>query len=135
MQNKKHNLHGFTIIELLIVLGVIGVLITLAMPDQTGIITTAKEKEAQFQLKHVYSLQQYYFNVNSKYSNSLDEVDFVQQQLVTQGGTANYKIEVIESSPSSFKARATSVVDFDKDGTYNVWEIDQNQKLERTVKD
>ena len=135
MKNKKHHLNGFTIIELLIVLGVIGILITLAMPDQTGIITTAKEKEAQLQLKQVLNLQQYYYNINSKYTNNLDDLDFVQKQLVTEGGTANYKIEVIESSSSSISARATAVVDFDQDGTYNIWEIDNQENLERTVKD
>ena len=135
MKNKKHHLNGFTIIELLIVLGVIGILITLAMPDQTGIITTVKEKEAQLQLKHVLNLQQYYYNINSKYTNNLDDLDFVQKQLVTEGGTANYKIEVIEASSSSFSARATAVVDFDQDGTYNIWEIDNQENLERTVKD
>lgn len=135
MKNKKHHLNGFTIIELLIVLGVIGILITLAMPDQTGIITTAKEKEAQLQLKQVLNLQQYYYNINSKYTNNLDDLDFVQKQLVTEGGTANYKIEVIEASSSSFSARATAVVDFDQDGTYNIWEIDNQENLERTVKD
>ena len=135
IKEQNFRMKGFTLGELLLVLAIIGILVTLILPDQAGVITTAKEKEAQLQLKHLYSLQQYHFNINSKYTNSLEDIDFSAQQLVTEGGSANYKIEIVEASPSGFKARATAVVDFDKDGVYNVWEIDQNQKLERIVKD
>ena len=31
---------------------------------------------------------------------------------------------------NGFKAQAVSVVDFDKDGVFNVWEIDQDKNLE-----
>ena len=36
---------------------------------------------------------------------------------------------------NGFKAQAVSVVDFDKDGVFNVWEIDQDKNLKETVKD
>ena len=65
----------------------------------------------------------------------LEEIGFEQQKLVTDGGNANYLIEVTDVSESGFKARATSVVDFDKDGDYNTWEIDQDKHLVEIVKD
>jgi len=67
--------------------------------------------------------------------NILEELGFEQQPLVTDGGHANYRIEIVEASEHGFKATATAVVDFDGDGEYNVWEIDQDKNLRETVKD
>lgn len=96
---------------------------------------TAKSMEAQQQLAFVHTLQKSYFYTYSRYSDSLDEIGFEQQPLVTEGGNANYRIEITEAGDSGFKAQAVSVVDFDKDGQYNTWEIDQDKKLTETVRD
>jgi type IV pilus assembly protein PilE len=48
---------------------------------------------------------------------------------------ANYKVEIVEASPTTFKARATAVVDFDQDGQINVWEIDHSKALKEITKD
>ena len=65
----------------------------------------------------------------------VEELGFEQQPLVTDGGHANDRIEIIEASEKGFRATATAVVDFDGDGEYNVWEIDQDKNLRETVKD
>jgi type IV pilus assembly protein PilE len=64
-----------------------------------------------------------------------EEIGFVQEKLTTEGGQANYRIEIVEFSPNAYTARAVSVVDFDNDGTFNVWEIDQDKNLKEIVKD
>lgn len=71
----------------------------------------------------------------SRYSPSLDEVGFEQERLVTAGGRANYRIEIVEATEHGFRATATAVVDFDGDGIFNVWEIDEEKELRETVKD
>ncbi len=126
---------GFTLTELLVVLVIIGILVLLALPKLMPLISKAKSTEAQIQLGHVHALQQGYFYMHSKYSDNMEEIGFEQEKLVTEEGSANYRVEIIEASADGFKARATAVVDFDRDGNYNVWEIDQDKKLTEVTKD
>ena len=87
------------------------------------------------QLNHLYTLEKNYFYMQSKYSNDLNMIDYIQEKMVSQGGNANYQVTITESTVNSFKAKAISVVDFDGDGIFNVWEIDQDNKLIETIKD
>jgi type IV pilus assembly protein PilE len=137
---KKHcssitKVPGFTLTELLIALVIIGILVLLALPNLMPLISKAKGTEAQLQLEHVYTLEKNYYYMHSKYSSDLKEIDFEQAKLATEGGAANYKIEITESSTKTFSARAISVVDFDNDGTMNMWEINQDKNLKETTKD
>ena len=128
-------LKAFTLTELVVVLIIIGILILLAIPKLMPLISKAKSTEAQLQLKHVYTLQKTFFYQYSKYSTDFNEIDFEHAKLVSEGGTGNYKIEIIEASNNQFKAIATAVTDFDGDGIFNVWEINQDQQLKETIKD
>lgn len=132
---KKIN--AFTLTEILIVLVIIGILVLLALPNLMPLITKAKYTEAKLQLEHIYTLEKTYFFEHSKYSTDLNALGFVQEVLNNESktGKANYQIEISEASSNAFIARATSIVDFDGDGVYNVWEIDQDKNLKEVVQD
>jgi type IV pilus assembly protein PilE len=126
---------AFTLPELLIVLVIIGILVLIALPNLMPLISKTKSTEAQLQLNHLYTLEKNYFYLHSKYTDDLGQLGFEHEVLVTDGGNANYKIEVIQAGISGFKARATAVADFNGNGVFNVWEIDQEKKLLEVTKD
>ena len=133
----KKKLDAYTLTEILVVLVIIGILVLLALPNLMPLITKAKSTEAKSQLEHLHTMQRNYFYERSAYATDLNEIGFVQEDLSTGGkdGRANYKIEIAEASSTSFLGRATAVVDFDGDGIFNVWEIDQNKNLREVTAD
>ena len=125
---------GFSLTELLVVLVIIGILVALlALPRFTAVTTKAKATEAKIMLKQVHALQQAHFFEFDRYAADPAELGFEQSPLTTEGGSAYYQISVETAEGAAFVALATSVVDFDHDGTFNVWEVDQDGRVtERT---
>lgn len=120
---------AFTLMELLVALGILGFLTFMAVPIVKPMIYKAKSTEAQLQLEYLHTLEKNYFYIHSKYSNSFSDISYEQAKLVTADGAANYKIEITDASASSFKATATAVVDFDGNGVFNVWQVDQDKSI------
>ena len=133
----KKRLKAYSLTEILVVMVIIGILVLLALPNLMPLITKAKSTEAKVQLQHLQTLQKNYFFEKSKYSGNLDEIGFVQEKLSTDGsdGKANYRIEIVRADQNTFLGRATAVVDFDGDGTFNAWEIDQDKNLKEVTAD
>src|SRR5689334_5926187 len=73
---KPTRLKAFSLAEVLIVLAIMGILIMLVVPNQTGIATRTKSMEAQQELRMVHNLQYAYFLQFSKYSMDLKELNY-----------------------------------------------------------
>jgi type IV pilus assembly protein PilE len=134
-EKNKYNVDAYSMTEILIVLCIIGILLLMVLPSQTSVISQAKSIEAQSMLNHLYGLQKNHFYRYSRYSSDFEELGFEPALTIDEGGQAVYKIEIIEASTNSFKATATSLSDFDDDGNFNTWEIDNKKALKETIKD
>jgi type IV pilus assembly protein PilE len=136
-QVLQKRLPAYTLTEILVVLVIIGILVLLALPNLLPLITKAKATEAKVQLEHVYTLERTYFFEKSKYTTDMTALGFIQEKLSTDGkdGRANYRIEISQSGPGAFLGKATAVVDFNGNGTFNVWQIDQDKNLQEIVAD
>lgn len=135
LESNKLKLKAMTLTELLVVLAILGILVLLAFPVVMPLFQKARSTEAKIQLKHVCTLQKTYFLENAHYSKEPKEIGFEQAELDAQGGTAHYRIEIVEASSNTFLARAIAETDFDGDGQMNIWEIDQGCQPKEVVED
>ncbi len=135
MELLKKKIPALNLQETLIVLAIIGILHLFALPNLMPLITKAKSLEAQTQLKAIYNAQTTHNYMYSRYSADLNELDFIAPKTVKENGTANYRYEIISSDDVSFRARAEAVTDFNGNGVFNVWEIDENGSPKQIIKD
>ncbi len=126
---------GFSMSELLIVLVIIGILVMIAIPIYQNITTKAKTTEAKLMLGQIETLQKAYYMEYDHYADDLNAIGFEHNKLINDGGKARYVIEIEKANEKEFRATATSTIDFDKDGTFNIWEVGQEGKIKQRVAD
>jgi type IV pilus assembly protein PilE len=132
---KRKKVDAFNLQEVLVTLVIIGILILLAFPSLSPMVSKTKSLEAQMQLKYLYNTQTMYRYMHSKYSFDFSDLDFEAPKTINENGTSNYKYEIVNASNNSFKAIATAISDFDGDGVFNVWQIDENGIPKQITKD
>lgn len=132
---NKMRLKAYSLSEILIVLCIIGILIYLVVPNQTSVVTSAKAIEAQNMLSMLHGLEKSHFYRYSRYTSDFEELGFEQALTIEKGGQAVYKIEIVKATLNEFVATATSLQDFDGDGNFNTWQIDQDRMLKEIIKD
>ena len=128
ISRMKRFRRGFSLLEVMIVVVIIGILATLAYPSLEGYLQRSKQTEAKVGLSAVYTAQKIYFAINQTYADSLSNLDV---QLET-GGSSRYSITLTGSS-SSFTATAKG--NLDDDAVLDIWTIDQNKTLQNSVSD
>lgn len=126
---------AFNLQEMLIVLAIIGILLLIALPSLMPLIGKAKSVEAQIQLKALYHSQETHRFLYSRYSEEMGSLDFDPPLMVTDGGTANYRYTIVEAGSQHFLALAVAVVDFDGDGVFNQWAIDEKGQPVQRIAD
>jgi len=138
MLSKFHkNSKGFTLIELMIVVVIIGILAALAIPRFMRSTTKAKMSEARQLLKQIYTMQRAYRQENDVYTcNGLTASAGAPNAFnpigVEVGASARYSY-AMTADAISFTCVATA--NLDDDVINDVWQIDQNGTLTHTTDD
>lgn len=98
MRNLR-NSKGFTLIELMIVVVIIGILAALAIPRFTQASARAKEKEADGILKQIYTLENAYYANNGAWATTDAQLQTVGWDTNTTLGLKNYSAPTISGPP------------------------------------
>ncbi len=126
---------GFTLIELMIVVVIIGILTSLAIPRFTGASTRAKQSEARLILKQIYTMQHSYHQISSFYGDAgvVASAGGVFPQIGVEIMVGARYTFVMVAAANSFTCTATS--NLDGDPTVDVWTIDQDGTLSNAIND
>lgn len=97
--------------------------------------TVKLKEEVTGVLNKVYELEMAYKEIFGHYTDNIYALVFIQDTLVTEGGEANYLISSLSVTDSTFTATAVSVVDFDRDGQFNTWAVNEMGIITEIVED
>jgi type IV pilus assembly protein PilA len=88
---------GFTLIELMIVVAIIGILAAIAIPNFIKFQARSKQSEAKTNLKALYTAQKSFFSEKDRYSDFANEIGFAPERgnrygyRVSAGGTCEVR--------------------------------------------
>ncbi len=130
--DKARSNAGFTLIELVIVVAIVGVLAAVGIPSYNGYIADAKETTAQNNLRSIYLMQQDYYSENHSYcagspcnsAAKINTVLFGGKKTLSENTDNPYKYSVSRVG-NGYKASANNVAG----GTLREFSINQNNSL------
>ncbi len=94
---------GFTLVELMIVVAIIGILAALAIPNFIKYQARSKQAEAKQSLRSFFMAQRHYFSEGDSYTADLGALGFAPER----GNRYAYKSTV---TPTTWSSRATSTI-------------------------
>ncbi len=103
----KFKQRGFTLIELMITVAVIGILAAIAYPGYQGQIRKSRRAEAQATLMNVAGRQQQFLLDTRTYASSLSDLGVTVPSSVSPFYTITLSVTNSASVPSAFTATAT----------------------------
>ncbi|HZC68991.1 MAG TPA: type IV pilin protein [Nitrospirales bacterium] len=109
---------GFTLIELMIVVMILGLLVAVAVPAFQSYVKKAKSVEGEMALSEIQQLEDHYFDDNLQYSASLSTIGF------NPSAPLKYytiTIQLNGAGPPPFLYQATATANLDEDPDLDAW--------------
>ncbi|KUK79545.1 MAG: hypothetical protein XD95_0310 [Microgenomates bacterium 39_7] len=116
---------GFTLLELLIVITIIGILTSLAMVSYSSAQRRARDSQRQADLKAIQNaLEQYYADHDGNYPSSVDDCNHPGEEYLPAGIPADPKTSVFYSPLTCNKTAYRFCADLEEDGSFDGTEED-----------
>ena len=125
---SSRRVKGFSLIEVMIVVVIIGILAALAYPNLQNYLMRTRQTEAKTNLSAIYTAQKIYFSIQGQYANELTSLDIS----IGSGEDAVYSYSVTGNS-NSFTATAQG--NLNADSALDTWTINQDKLLQNTIND
>jgi len=124
---KRYQHFGFTLMEVMIVVVILGILITLAYPNLAKYLVRSRQTEAKANLMAIYTAEKIHYASNRSYTSNLQLLGIELQQ-----ANSLYRYSAVEDG-ASFTITASGNID--DDVTEDIWTINQNKELVNTTND
>jgi len=117
---------GFTLIELMIVVAIIGILAAIAIPNFLRYQAKTKQSEAKTNLGAIFTSEVTYFGEEDTYSG-IAAIGWAPE------GSTRYAYTMLSADQDTFSAEARGNID--TDSQVDVWEMNETRQLTNTSND
>ncbi|PIE71040.1 MAG: dolichyl-phosphate-mannose--protein mannosyltransferase [Deltaproteobacteria bacterium] len=125
---KKMQEKGFTLIELMIVVAIIGILAALAIPSFLNYQCKAKQSEAKTNLGTIRTSESAYIAEYDRYTTDMGRLGFATK------GDPRYTYAITAATSSAFTATATGNIKKNT-ATNDIWQITEAGNLDNSTND
>jgi type IV pilus assembly protein PilA len=108
LNNRNQCEKGFTLVELLVVIIIIGILATISLPNFMNQTAKAKQSEARQNVSLINKAQNVYRTEKSKFANKFDDLAIAVLKGNTNDSTINYDYSLATNSNDSTTITAQS---------------------------
>ena len=146
MLSRLKSRKGFTLIELMIVVAIIGILAAIAIPNFLKFQAKAKQSEAKNNLSAVFTSETSYFGEKNVYGTTFPEINWSPEgtsryQYFLASGQSTGSVAATETTlPSNVAVTSTAFTagasgNIDNDATKDQWTIDDKKNLQNISND
>ena len=128
---KKVNVKGFTLIELMITVAIIGILAAVAYPSYTEYVTRANRAEALRELMRIANLEEQYFMDHRVYTGDISKLGVGSNvKFTTESGKYKLMLQSFDVNAGTFKLKAKALgIQFTNDSDCkNIYLTDTGKK-------
>ncbi len=131
--NRIHK--GFSLVELMIVVAIIGILASVAYPSYVDFVAKSNRSEGQRELLRIANLQEQYFIDHRSYSTDMTKLGLNADPFITDGGYYSIDATVIASGSSFTLTASATTVQAANDASCKKLEVTETGKKTATSTD